>query len=168
MELVLYEGETAAFTCRATGRPTPVEMSWSINRNPIPGLAVTSEAGGGAGAGFLEQSVSAPVEHDWDGRTLTCAAGQLDDEGNAVKSSDERTIRVERRAPERSLGAAVPAPRSGEFRIVDRYPEGAAGDSPELLISPGAKVTFSCTSSLAWHVCRWKRPNSGDLFWFPI
>ncbi len=39
MELVLYEGERAAFTCRASdGRPAPQQMEWTINRDTIPEL----------------------------------------------------------------------------------------------------------------------------------
>ena len=32
--------------------------------------------------------------------------------------------------------------QSGEFQIVDRYPQGLDGEAPDLIVAPGRKVTF--------------------------
>ena len=157
LELVVFEGEKVEFNCKASAVPLPERMEWTIDRREIEGLAVESSSDDGR---IMDQSISAKVETSWDGKEITCTAVQVDDEGNEVESSDHRTIRVEKA---RSLGRPdenIPMQRAGEFKISDRYPNGVSGEYPEMLMTPGAPVTFQCTSTLEWNVCRWKRPNS--------
>lgn len=37
LELILFEGETAEFICKAKGQPLPEKLDWRIARDPIPG-----------------------------------------------------------------------------------------------------------------------------------
>ncbi len=159
MELILYEGEPATLTCRASGRPAPTSLSWTVNRQPIDLTVDATEEG----EDFLEQTATAEAApRSWNGATLACDATQVDGEGNEVVGADERSVRVVKREAKAMGPQADMVPMSGvEFKIMDRYPSGSADTTPEMLVSPGVAVTFSCTSSLPWHVCRWKRPNSG-------
>ena len=66
---------------------------------------------------------------------------QVDDEGNEVRASDIRTLRVVERL---DVGAPRQGPR-GNFDIVDRVPKGGKDEIPKLLSAPDQTVTFSCT-----------------------
>ncbi len=108
---------------------------------------------------MLEETVKAKVQSNWNGKKLECISTQTDGEGREVENSDSRSIRVEK---SRSVASDSSAPemRSGQFIIVDRYPDGLEGETPTMLMAPEERVTFSCKSSLVWDICRWKRPNS--------
>ena len=58
---------------------------------------------------------------------------------------DRRMLRVEDAASvmqRDAVQADSRAIQSGEFQIVDRYPQGLDGEAPDLIVAPGRKVTF--------------------------
>ncbi len=159
-ELVVFEGKRAAFTCHAAGKPLPHTLLWTIGRRPIDDLQVDEEEQDGD---VVSQVVSATVSRsDWDGKTLMCTAVTDDDEGNTIEADDDRTIRVEKlRSLSRAAEPAL-ARSAGEFMISERHPAGLRDEAPASLVAPEMEVTYWCESSLPWHVCRWKRPDSTD------
>jgi hypothetical protein len=159
LDMVLYEGERAEFICQASGAPVPTVLEFSIGRAPLDGVRVEDES---ADTNKREMRVSAEVRKEWSGKQLTCAAKQTDDEGNEIEGTDMRNIKVEKERPRTRGVEHEPSGRSGEFTIFERYPQGAQGVEPTLVISKGVLVTFSCSSTLSWHICRWKRPNSQE------
>ena len=159
LEIVLYEGERAEFHCQAAGSPAPGAIEFTIGFAPVEGLRVEEERVEG---NKMESRVSAEVRKEWSGKQLTCAARQTDDEGNELEGTDVRNIRVERERPRTRGVAPAPSARSGDFEIQTRYPEGAHGTEPVLLMAKEEPVTFSCTSTEPWQTCLWKRPNSGE------
>ena len=159
LEIVLYEGERAEFLCQAAGNPAPHAIEFTIGFAPVEGLRVEEEKVDGK---KMESRVSAAVRKDWSGKQLMCVARQTDAEGNELEGTDARNIRVEKERPRTRGVAPSPSARAGDFVIQTRYPEGAQGAEPTLLMAKEEPVTFSCTSTEPWQTCLWKRPNSGE------
>ena len=159
LEIVLYEGERAEFLCQAAGIPAPQSVEFTIGFAPVQGLRVEEAKVDG---NKMESRVSAEVRKDWSGKQLMCVAKQSDAEGNELEGTDVRNIRVEKERPRTKGVAAPPSARAGDFVIENRYPEGARGAEPTLLMAKEEPVTFSCTSTEPWQTCLWKRPNSGE------
>ena len=159
LEIVLYEGEDAEFYCQATGVPGPQSLEFAIGRAPIEDLRLEEE---NFDDKRREVRATAKVKKAWGGKKLTCVARQVDDEGNEVESTDVRNLRVEAERPRHRGNEQAASAKAGEFAIFDRYPQGANGAYPTMTIAKEVPVTFSCTSTEPWHVCRWMRPDSGD------
>lgn len=74
-----------------------------------------------------------PLSWNWSNVCLF----QIDDEGNEVRASDVRTLKVVER-----MEYSVPRQgQRGDFNIVDKFPK----DPASIMIAPDEKVTFFCT-----------------------
>lgn len=157
-ELTVYEGTTESFTCKAKGVPPPTgDFGWTVGRIPLEGYESTSRVD--EVQNTVEETIIAEVQKSWSGKTIACIASQSDYEGNHVEVSDSRTIRVEK---QRTSNSDVPVARAGEFTITERFPPGVGSETPQYLLALDEEVTYSCTSTLPWAVCMWKRPSSAE------
>lgn len=58
--------------------------------------------------------------------------------------------------------SGVAREKSPHFRIVDRYPAGESGTSPDLVLKPRVTFNVNCSTTAVWHICKWKTPISDD------